>query len=181
MHSKPVTALPGSAESPAAVVPSRPTVEELFLAHGNFVWRSLRQLGVTAADLEDVVQEVFIVAYRRYDSWNGDAPRAWLFAIARKRASMYRRRGHRLHEQLAADELPEKGRESDPSVRLDLERLDRALATLDEDKRSVFILHEIESLPMREVAAAVGCSLHAAYARLHAARRGLLRAVSEEP
>ncbi len=160
------------------MVGARPNVEELFSAHANFVWRSLRQLGVGATDLEDLTQEVFLVAYRRHPTWDGKQARAWLFAIARRCASSYRRRAHRTRE-LFAEELPELGAESDPSVRLDLERLNRALATLDEDKRSVFILYEIEAMPMREVATAVGCMLPTAYARLYAARRELGAALTE--
>jgi RNA polymerase sigma-70 factor (ECF subfamily) len=49
--------------------------------------------------------------------------------------------------------------------------LDRALAELDEDKRAVFVLYEIEQLTMAEVAEAIGCPLQTAYSRLHAARR----------
>jgi RNA polymerase sigma-70 factor, ECF subfamily len=178
MHRKVVALALGLAEHPSVVAGTRPTLEELFSAHGNFVWRSLRQLGVGLGDLEDLTQEVFLVAYRRYESWDGEQARAWLFAIARRCASAYRRRGHRLHE-LSVDELPEGSAESDPAARLDLERLDRALVTLDEEKRSVSILYEIEAMPMRDVAEAVGCSLHAAYARLYAARRELTRILFE--
>src|SRR5262245_49096480 len=101
-------------------------VEDLFSAHAEFVWRALRQLGVAEADLEDQTQEVFIVAYRRYASWNGGSPRGWLYAIARRCASHYRRDGHRRRE-VAVDEVPESGATTNPDAALDIERLDRAL------------------------------------------------------
>lgn len=179
MHRPLVTAVLGLVERPSVIACERPNIEELFSVHGNFVWRSLRQLGVHWTDLEDVTQEVFLVAHRRHATWDGNQPRAWLFAIARRCASAHRRRAHRARE-VPVDQLPEIGAESDPSIRIDLERLDRALATLDEDKRSVFILYETESMPMREVAAAVGCSLPTAFARLYAARRELTRALTTE-
>jgi RNA polymerase sigma-70 factor (ECF subfamily) len=52
------------------------------------------------------------------------------------------------------------------------------LAGLDEDKRNVLVLYEIEGLTMREVAEVVGCPLQTAYSRLHAAR-DLLHAALE--
>ena len=52
-----------------------------------------------------------------------------------------------------------------------LDRLDAALAALDEDKRAVFVLFEIEELSMQEVASAVDCPLQTAYARLYAGRK----------
>jgi len=165
-------------ESPVVAV-SRPGLEEFFLAHADYVWRSLLHLGVREADLRDQMHEVFLVAYRRYATWDGEHSRGWLFAIARRCASTYRRRGHHRHE-LAVDPMPEIGIEADPAVRLDAERLDRALASLDEDKRTVFVLYEIEEMTMREVAEAVGCQPAAAYARLYAARRELARLLSEE-
>jgi RNA polymerase sigma-70 factor (ECF subfamily) len=60
-----------------------------------------------------------------------------------------------------------------------LASLDRAVADLDDDKRAVFVLHEIEELAMAEVAAAVGCPLQTAYARLYAARKLLAAALEE--
>jgi len=159
---------------------SRPDVEELFSAHVDYVWRSLQHLGVAEADLEDQTQEVFIVAYRRYPTWDGEHARGWLFAIARRCASAYRRRSHRRHE-LTVHEVPERApAEIDPPERLDLGRFDAALEALDEDKRAVFTLFEIEELPMREVARIVQCPLQTAYARLYAARRELAHALSEE-
>jgi len=175
-----VTAALGLAEHPSSVAATaRAGLEELFSSHGDFVWRCLRQLGVRPADLEDLTQDVFLIAHRKYPSWDGERPRAWLFAIARRRASAYRRSAHNVRE-VSVDELPELGSAPDPALRIDLERLDRALATLDEEKRSVLILYETEAMPMREVAKAVGCLLPTAYARLYAARRELARALSEE-
>jgi RNA polymerase sigma-70 factor (ECF subfamily) len=144
------------------------------------VWRSLQHLGVAEADLEDQTQEVFLVAYRRYSIWDGEHPRGWLFAIARRCASAYRRRSHRRHE-LAFHEVPESApAEVDPPGSIDLGRFDAALQALDEEKRAVFTLFEIEELPMREVARILQCPLQTAYARLYAARRELARALSEE-
>lgn len=180
VHRTRVTAALGLAGIPRDGAVSRPDVEALFSAHVDYVWRSLQHLGVAEADLEDQTQEVFLVAYRRYPSWDGEHPRGWLFAIARRCASAYRRRSHRRHE-LTFHEVPEEtSTELDPPSSIDLGRFDAALRSLDEDKRTVFTLFEIEELPMREVARIVQCPVQTAYARLYAARRELARALSEE-
>jgi RNA polymerase sigma-70 factor (ECF subfamily) len=56
------------------------------------------------------------------------------------------------------------------------ERFDRLLATLDEPRRTVFVLYEIEELTMAEVAAAVGCPLQTAYSRHSSAKKMILAA-----
>lgn len=174
-----MTAALGFAKGFPVVAVSRPGLEEFFLAHADYVWRSLLHLGVREADIQDQMHEVFLVAYRRYATWDGEHPRGWLFAIARRCAAKYRRRDPRRRE-FTVEPLPETGIEVDPAVRIDAERLDRALTTLDEDKRTVFVLFEIEEMSMREVAEAVGCQVATAYARLYAARRELARLLSEE-
>lgn len=180
VHRTRVTATLGIAGVRSIAGVSRPDVEELFSAHVDYVWRSLQHLGVSEADLEDQTQEVFLVAYRRYPAWDGEHPRGWLFAIARRCASAYRRRSHRRHE-LAFHEVPESApTEIEPPASIDLGRFDAALQALDEDKRTVFTLFELEELPMREVARILQCPVQTAYARLYAARRELARALSEE-
>ena len=154
------------------------TIDELFAEHASFVWRTLRHFGVGEGDIEDQMQEVFLVAHRRLERWDGEHPQAWLFAIARRCAAAYRRRSHRRHEDPVAS-VPDDADPRDPTARAELDLLNRVFQTLDEDKRIVFILHEIEGMSMREVAEAVGCPLHTAYSRYYAARRELIRALEE--
>lgn len=154
------------------------TIEALFSDHAGFVWRSLRQFGVAEADLEDQTQEVFLVAHRRLSQWDGEHPRAWLYAIARRCSAAYRRRSHRRHER-PVETLPESSDARDPSARAEVDLLRRVLDSLDEEKRAVFLLYEIEEMSMREVAEAVQCPLQTAYTRLQAARRELARALEE--
>jgi RNA polymerase sigma-70 factor, ECF subfamily len=154
------------------------TIEALFSDYVGFVWRSLRQLGVAEADLEDQTQEVFIVVHRQLAQYDVQHPRAWLYGIARRCASGYRRRSHRRHE-CPVDTLPESSDTTDPSARAELDLLSRVLASLDEQQQEVFVLYEFEEMSMREVAEALQCPLQTAYTRLHAARRELARALEE--
>lgn len=168
-------AIEASAATPAA----RTTIEQLVTTHLAFVWRSLRHLGVHETDVDDQTQEVFLVAHRRLPQWDGDNPRPWLYAIARRCAAAYRRRSHRRHERTVAS-VPESADTRDPSARTEIDLLNRVLDSLDEDKRAVFLLYEVEEMSMREVAKAVGCSIPTAYARFQAARRELTRALELE-
>ena len=60
-----------------------------------------------------------------------------------------------------------------------LAELDRMLAALTKEKRLVFVLFELEELPMAEVARIVGCPPQTAYYRLYAARREIQAAVAQ--
>jgi len=82
------------------------------------------------------------------------------------------------------DEAPEHAVPAEQDAELDRRRglrwLDGALDALDDDKRAVFVLFEIEHVPMAEIAAAAGCPLPTAYARLYAARKQLEAAARRE-
>lgn len=156
---------------------------QLFREHAPYVWRVLRRLGVSEADVEDLCQEVFVVVLRKLDTFEGrSTTRTWIYGICIRSASDYRRRAYKRRE-VVTDKVPE--RVVSPDQAREVQRLqarallDAALDELDEGKRAVFVLYEIEELPMAEVAEAVGCPLQTAYSRLHAARRKV-RAVLEK-
>src|SRR4029079_18148182 len=89
-------------------------------------------------------------------------------------ASDYRRSGRVRREILtdAPPDAPHEGGQHDAVALLQaLAEVQRILDELDDDKRSVFVLYEIEELTMAEVAEALGCPLQTAYSRLHAARK----------
>lgn len=174
-----------SAGKPAA--PARPLdVAGLVREHGVSVWRTLRRMGVAEGDLDDACQEVFLVAHRRAGDFEGRAnPRTWLIGIALRLAANYRRkrRSTTADVDVYAHELSgdEGGSPEDVLTRKEARvLLQGAVDALDDDKRAVFVLFEIEELPMAEVAHLVGCPLQTAYSRLHAARAAIQRAFAEE-
>jgi RNA polymerase sigma-70 factor, ECF subfamily len=161
-----------------------PTFEEMWVSCSPYVWRALQGLGVREADLDDVCQDVFLVVHRRLATFRGGcSARTWIYGICLRVASDYRRRPHRLREQTTA-EAPDRAVPAEQDAELDRRRalawLDRVLDTLDDPKREVFVLFEIEQVPMTEVAAAVGCPVVTAYARLYAARRHVEAAARRE-
>lgn len=148
--------------------------DEVFDAHGPFVARTLRCLGVPASELDDACQEVFVVVHRRLaELTSPSALRAWLYGICLRRALARRRAAARRREDVVADDTRTIAADQEESVER-RERLTRALAILDglsDEKRAVFVLYEVEQLTMNEVADVVGCPVQTAYARLYAARR----------
>jgi RNA polymerase sigma-70 factor (ECF subfamily) len=144
----------------------------------------LRHLGVPGADLQDQAQEVFVAVFRGLQGFEGrSALRTWVYGICVRVASNYRRRAY-VRRERSFSEPPEQALEPDQPRALEegmgWPALRRLLDTLDADKREVFVLYELEELPMREVAEACGCPLQTAYSRLHAARRLLLERYREQ-
>ena len=155
-----------------------PSFAAIFHEHAPLVWRALRRLGVSEADVEDLSQEVFVVVHRKLPTFEGrSALSTWIYGICVRVASDHRKRAHVRREQ--PTENPPDERHSAPQLK-ELEReqaralLDRALDTLDPDKRAVFVLYEIEELDMPQVAEALSCPLQTAYSRLYAARKRVL-------
>ncbi len=148
--------------------------------HGPALWRALRYLGVPEDDVPDACQEVFLVALRRHRDFEGRSEvSTWLYGIAWRVASSWRRRAARereAHQQLARAPVVENGREP-PSPERETERLrwQRSLLSwLDElhaDQRDVFVLHAIEELPLRRVAEVLGIPEGTAFSRWRLARR----------
>lgn len=181
-----VPAIPSPLELAADdLVPSEATVfSELYRENVAFVWRSLRRLGVCERDVDDVCQEVFVIVHRKLATFDATATmRTWLFGIARRVAADHRKRAHVRREMLAVPSELEvsQARSPDQSEPMELRRaraiLDEILDELDEAKRAVFVLFELEEMAMSEVAKAVECPLQTAYSRLAAARKQVESAV----
>jgi RNA polymerase sigma-70 factor, ECF subfamily len=175
-------ALPMAVNAPApasGTLPIALTAEEVFREHGAFVFRLLRRLGVPDADLDDLTQDVFIIVHRALDQYEErNQMRSWLYRICVREASRHRRSrppaGTIDVDLLSgpADSNPEDAVQAN-EARADFDRL---LGVLDEERRAVFVLYEVEELSMEEVATAVGCPLATAYSRLRSARKLILAA-----
>jgi RNA polymerase sigma-70 factor (ECF subfamily) len=138
-----------------------------------FVWRILRRLGVPPEALEDAAQDVFLVVHRRWDAYDPHVPiRSWLFGITRRVAADTRKRLQRMHARNDMRADAERLSDAvDSAARAEAsDFVARFLAGLDEDKRMVFVLADIEGLTAPEIGAALGVNLNTIYARLRAAR-----------
>jgi RNA polymerase sigma-70 factor (ECF subfamily) len=155
--------------------------ERLFAAHFTYVWNALRRLGVREADREDLVQEVFVRVHRALATYDDTRPpRPWLFAFAFRVASDHRRLArNRLETNESAPETPAETASADESLDDARRRalLDRGLEALDLPKRAVIVLHELEEMPIAEVARVLEIPEGTAASRLRAARTELAAAI----
>ena len=157
-------------------------LQAVYREHADFVWRSLQRLGVPSADLEDLSQEVFLVAHKRRDSFDPQGRLStWLFGIALRVAKRHRRRPWFTRERPMSSGVrepehrhtPERALEHSESQR----ELTRALGTLRPERGAVFVMFEIEGLALRDIAVLMDTPIGTACSRLHAARRDLERAL----
>jgi RNA polymerase sigma-70 factor (ECF subfamily) len=153
----------------------RQEVERLFREHGAFVLRALRRMGLDPHEADDLRQDVFCVVSRRLGDFEArSSMRTWLYGICAKVALAHKRRASTAREIATADVADDLATTAGPYDDLAAEEarqlLASALAELDEEKRLVFVLYEIEGRAMSEVAREAKCPLQTAYSRLHAAR-----------
>jgi RNA polymerase sigma-70 factor (ECF subfamily) len=160
---------------PAPADGGAPGFDRLYEEQVDFVWRTLRCLGVRDAALEDAAQDVFVVVHRRLGDFQArSSVRTWLFGIALRVAGDHRRRERRKGGLAPLDFEVEDGAPGphEEAARAEaLRSLAQALEALDEDKRAVLVLAELEQMSAPEIAAALGINVNTVYSRLRAARR----------
>src|SRR5262245_45457027 len=101
--------------APAERLEPRPTFAELYDTHFTFVWRSARRLGTPEPNLDDVVQEIFMVAFRRQDEFEGRSSlKTWLYGIVFNVVRAHRRELAQKHPQIVDD-----ARRADPDELVD--------------------------------------------------------------
>lgn len=162
-----------------------PTLGEVYRAHFDFVWRAVRALGVRDGAIDDVVQEVFVVAQRKLPGFEArSSMRTWLSGIVLNVVRHHRRSVHRKspHERSSesptdVDTLPTTGPGPDDvvSLREGARLLREVLDGLDEKKREVLVLAELEGFSSPEIAQILGISLNTVYSRLRLAREAFER------
>jgi RNA polymerase sigma-70 factor (ECF subfamily) len=152
---------------------SVPEFAEVFRQHFDFVWRTIRSLGVVDALVDDAVQEVFICVHRRLPEFERrSALKTWIYSIAYHTAQNFRRSARRREASELDEEL--ESREPGPGEvaagaqagRFVLEFLDR----LPRERRDVFVLCVLEELSAPDVAEILQVKLNTVYSRLRLAR-----------
>jgi RNA polymerase sigma-70 factor (ECF subfamily) len=154
-------------------------MELLYRAHYGFVWHTVRRFGVVPALTDDAVQDTFIAAYRRFDELAMPTAKAWLYGIARRIASNYRRtdfRAVRRRAAMAAATTDSTERAATPEAVI---VVDRFLEGLDAIDRELFVLSEIEGMTGPEAAQALSLNTSTTYSRVQTLRRRFREAVAE--
>lgn len=179
--------LPSAAEEPRILddvsgETARPDLKTIFDEHADHVGVSLRRLGVRAADVPDLVQDVFVVVHRILPDYDPSRPMwPWLFGILYRTAAAYRRKTGRevLDDGTVADARADSTKNIDEAIRKQEERalVLEALEHVDFTRRAVFVMAEIDGVPVPEVAEALGIGLNTAYSRLRLAREDFRAAV----
>lgn len=166
----------------------RMDAEALYRAHATFVAKLLYRMGAREQELEDLVQQVFLVAHNRGGYAIGPAqPTTWLAGIAIRVLSTHRRtiRRKKLSDpasNIPLDELVDEGVDAHrhAEARESLERVARALDKLSDEQRLVFVLHEIEERSCDALAEELSLPLGTVHSRLFAARRAFQEAHRRE-
>jgi RNA polymerase sigma-70 factor (ECF subfamily) len=158
--------------------------ESLFRQHARFVAAFLRHMGVDSAEVDDAVQDVFVVAHRKGGYLPlGASPRTWLASIA-VRVAHSRRRAHGRRPRLSEQAERVADAANGPAELLDakrsLDRVVKALQTMPEAHRATFVLYELEGESCESIAATWEVPVGTVYSRLHYARKRFMEAYSGE-
>jgi RNA polymerase sigma-70 factor (ECF subfamily) len=145
----------------------------------DYIFETLRRLGARPSEVEDLAHDIFVVLQRNWSELDLERPlRPYLFGIAFRIVSAHRRRRVRELPYAVPDVEdrapgPERLLESQESVELLLAALERVPLP----RRAVIILHELDGVPIAEVARTLSITRFGAYARLHKGLKELAAAV----
>ncbi|MCB9729212.1 MAG: sigma-70 family RNA polymerase sigma factor [Deltaproteobacteria bacterium] len=153
----------------------------LYEAELDYVWRTLRRLGARERDVEDLAHDVFVAAWRALERYDRDRPvRPWLFGIAFRVVSDYRRRA-RFSREIPTERHTTRSEGPDPlenaAAAQDRALVLAALDALPPPQRAVFVLSAIDGHTVPEIAAGLGVSDNTCYSRLRLARKRFADAV----
>ena len=161
-----------------------PEIGAVFDEHFDYVWNTLRRLGIREADIEDLAHEVFLKVHGRLVDYDAARPmRPWLFGFAYRVAADHRRLArHRLEVLGAPVEAVDPVRPADEHIAANEERalVEAALAELDLDRRAVLVMHDVDEIPVPAIAQELGIPVNTAYSRLRLARNELAAALNKQ-
>ncbi len=169
---------------PGTLPLSVPPFQAVYAKYFDFVWATARRLGVETSAVDDVVQEIFIAVHGSLPSvQRPEALKSWIYSVARRTISNHHRalRARGGKGNTVVDEQLESSQPTPFEVtqkNSDLQVLANLLSELDEPKREVFALVELEEMSVPEVADALDIPVNTAYSRLRAARLAFEAAVA---
>lgn len=152
--------------------------EAVYAEHFDFVWRAARGLGMGPGNVDDVVQEVFLIVHRKLGTLETPgALRSWLFGITRRVCKDQRRSAARRGPHVELDPQREVDRGRDPQDHLvgrqEMLIVERYVDTLDEENRALFFLTLLEGLPIADAAKALNLNANTTYSRVRTLRQEL--------
>jgi RNA polymerase sigma-70 factor, ECF subfamily len=163
-----------------------PSFAAVYERYFDFIWSMTRRFGIREDAIDDVVQEILVVIHSKLHTVeNPDSLRSWIYAVVRKTASSYRRRGGGAQNEVRelAEDVPAVDMTSPEDLTQQSEqvqRLWRLLETLSPEKREVFIMSELEGFTCPEIAEALSIPLNTAYSRRRTGREAFDLALERE-
>jgi len=146
-----------------------------FRTEFEYVQRTLRRLGTDQSEVDDLAQEVFLVLHRRWSEFDQSRPlRPYLFGVAVRVALASQRKRARevaLGNVELGDDGP--GPEEVLSNKQTRALVQAALKRIPLPRRTVLVMHELDRVPVTEVAATLSIPLFTVYSRLRKAREEL--------
>lgn len=152
---------------------------DVFQRELDYVFRTLRRLGISPSEVEDLAQEVFLALRRSWTVYDQERPiRPYLFGIAFRIASAHQRKRNRevafgTVEPVDAGPWPDEALQSKQARAMVLAALER----IPLPRRAVLVMHDLDDIPIREVASVLAIPLFTVYSRLRKARAELETAV----
>ncbi len=145
--------------------------DAIYAREFEYVWRTLGRMGVPPSDIADAAHDVFVVLYKKSGEIDPNRPvRPLLFGIARRVAATTRRKQR-------PEPSPDAEILVDAPPHAERDMLWQALAALDDDRRAVFILHDLEGHTGPEIAAMLDIPVNTVHSRLRLARADLVAAL----
>jgi RNA polymerase sigma-70 factor, ECF subfamily len=150
-----------------------PSFEAVYARHAALVRRVLADRGVSTADLDDAVQETFVIVNRLLPEFEGRSSlETWLHAIAWRVAANQRRRAKALRTAASTD-IADIADEPPPSAG----QVEASLAGIDGPHRDLLALHDIGELSISSLAAMTGQARATIRQRIARARATVSRAL----
>jgi RNA polymerase sigma-70 factor, ECF subfamily len=168
-------ALRAPVSDPAATEPHAPlTLETVYDAYAPFVWRSLQRMGVPEGELEDAMQELFIVVHRKLPTYQESKAKlsTWMFGIgvniARRHRAKARRRFFLTEPDLEVS--PRMDQEAELAQKQESQLMNDLLSRMRPEHAATFVMFELEGMSCTEIADLTGVPVGTVYSRLHSAR-----------
>jgi RNA polymerase sigma-70 factor (ECF subfamily) len=156
--------------------------EQLYHEHSGWVYALARRMAQDETMAKDLTQEIFIRLWRKLESFRGESEfttwfRRMAINLCLNKLGDEKRRTARVFttDDVTPFEAPTRPGAQAPEAGIDLER---AIATLPQGARNVFVLHDVEGYKHSEIAQMTGVAEGTVKAQLHRARKLLQAAMS---
>jgi len=166
---------------PAELPSASPEVEclEAFERELDYLFMTLQRMGASPPEIDDLLQEIFMVLFRRWSTLDMSRPlRPWLFGVAFRVLRASRRRRHR---EVLCEEFELEDLGANPEVLFQdqesLGMLSTALGRIPQARRMVVVMHDIEGVEISDIARQLSMSKIGIYSRLYKGRRELASAL----